>query len=106
MTTAGSRTNLEGIAMTDIGLRAATTAKVYVTGWRDSVLDGMKSRRDKGQGAIEYVGITILVVAIVALLLQTKMGNDIANKFRESINSVLNGGGGGGGAGGAGGTGG
>lgn len=86
--------------MTDIGLKAATRVRVYVTGWRDSVLDGVKSRKDKGQGAIEYVGITILVVAIVALLLQTNLGSEIANKFSEKIRSVLNGGGGGGGGGG------
>ena len=83
--------------MTDTGLKAATTARVHMTAWRDSVLDGIKSRKDKGQGAIEYVGITILVVAIVALLLQTNMGSEIANKFSEKIRSVLNGGGGGGG---------
>jgi hypothetical protein len=54
-------------------------------------------RGDRGQGSIEYVGITILVVAIVVLLLNTNMGSEIANTFREKINSVLNGGGGGGG---------
>lgn len=80
-----------------MGLKAVTAAKVYMTGWRNSVLEGVGSRKDKGQGAIEYVGITILVVAIVALLLQTNVGNDIANKFTEKINSVLNSGGGGGG---------
>jgi hypothetical protein len=52
-------------------------------------------RVDRGQGSIEYVGITILVVAIVVLLLNTNMGSEIANTFREKINSVLNGGGGG-----------
>lgn len=86
--------------MTDMGLKAVTAAKVYMTGWRNSVLEGVESRKDKGQGAIEYVGITILVVAIVALLLQTNIGTEIANKFTEKIRSVLNGGGGGGGAGG------
>ncbi|MFF3324613.1 hypothetical protein [Streptomyces sp. NPDC002889] len=85
--------------MTDIGLKAVTMVKAQASAWRDSVLDGVRSRRDRGQGSIEYVGITILVVAIVVLLLQTKMGNDIANKFTEKINSVLNGGGGGGGGG-------
>lgn len=85
--------------MTDMGLKAVTAAKVYMTGWRNSVLEGVGSRKDKGQGAIEYVGITILVVAIVALLLQTNMGNEIANTFRTKINSILNSGGGGGGTG-------
>jgi Flp pilus assembly pilin Flp len=57
-------------------------------------------RGDRGQGSIEYVGITILVVAIVVLLLNTNMGTEIANTFTQKINSVLNSGGGGGGGGG------
>jgi nucleoside permease NupC len=48
------------------------------------------------------VGITILVVAIVVLLLNTNLGASIADTFTEKINSVLNSGGGGGGGGGAG----
>ncbi|MFF3287933.1 hypothetical protein [Streptomyces sp. NPDC003023] len=52
------------------------------------------ARGDRGQGSIEYVGITILVVAIVVLLLNTNMGSEIANTFTEKINSVLSGGGG------------
>jgi nucleoside permease NupC len=59
-------------------------------------------RGDRGQGSIEYVGITILVVAIVVLLLNTNMGSEIANTFTQKINSVLNSGGGGGGGGGGG----
>jgi hypothetical protein len=91
--------------MTETGLRAATAAMLYVTGWRDSVVEGIKSRKDKGQGAIEYVGITILVVAIVVLLLNTKLGSEIANAFSAAIRSVLGGGGGAGGGGGGGGGG-
>ncbi|MFJ4498889.1 hypothetical protein [Streptomyces sp. NPDC088864] len=52
----------------------------------------MRRRRDSGQGAIEYVGITILVVAIVIALMSTNMGTKIATKFKEKIDSVLNGG--------------
>ncbi|MGX1505756.1 UNVERIFIED_CONTAM: hypothetical protein RKD43_004381 [Streptomyces graminofaciens] len=63
-------------------------------------LEGLRRRGDRGQGSIEYVGITILVVAIVVLLLNTNMGSSIADTFTEKINSVLNGGGGGGGGGG------
>jgi hypothetical protein len=50
----------------------------------------MKRRSDKGQGALEYVGITILVVAIVVALLNTNMGATIANKFTSKVNEVLN----------------
>ncbi|WP_240138773.1 hypothetical protein [Streptomyces sp. MUM 178J] len=81
---------------TDTGLRAVTAAKVHLSHWRDAVLEGVGRRREAGQGAIEYVGITILVVAIVILLLNTNIGSEIANTFTAKIRSVLNSGGGGG----------
>lgn len=77
--------------MTNMTLKAATRTQVYVNHWANTTVDHMKRRRDRGQGAIEYVGITILVVAIVVALLNTKLGDTIANKFKEKIDSVLNG---------------
>ncbi|MFC9943671.1 hypothetical protein [Streptomyces pratensis] len=71
-------------------LKAAVNTRVYVNSWANTTVDHMKRRRDNGQGALEYVGITILVVAIVVALLNTKMGDTIANKFKEKINEVLN----------------
>ncbi|MET9933764.1 MULTISPECIES: hypothetical protein [unclassified Streptomyces] len=75
--------------MSDTTLKAATTAKVYVGSWVNTRVDALQKRRDRGQGAMEYVGITILVVAILAALLATDMGSTIANKFTEKINSVI-----------------
>jgi len=74
-------------------LKAMTTTQVYVGHWANTTVERMRRRSDKGQGAIEYVGIIILVVAIVIALINTKMGNAIANKFKETINKVLNSGG-------------
>ncbi|MEV7104786.1 hypothetical protein ACFWXA_10315 [Streptomyces atroolivaceus] len=76
--------------MSNITLRAATATQVYVNTWKNTAIDAMKRRSDKGQGALEYVGITILVVAIVVALLNTKMGDTIANKFTTKVNEVLN----------------
>lgn len=76
--------------MKNIALKAAVSTQTYVHHWVDTTVDHMKRRRDRGQGAIEYVGITILVVAIVIALLNTDMGKDIGNKFKEKINSILN----------------
>ncbi|MFJ4339260.1 hypothetical protein [Streptomyces sp. NPDC088915] len=75
--------------MSDTTLKAATTAKVYVGSWVNTRVDALQKRRDRGQGAMEYVGITILVVAILAALLATDMGTTIANTFKEKINSVI-----------------
>ncbi|MEU8525013.1 hypothetical protein AB0C77_05345 [Streptomyces sp. NPDC048629] len=76
--------------MNDVMLKAATTTKVYVGSWVDTRIDALQKKRERGQGALEYVGITILVVAILVALLNTKMGDTIANKFKEKINEVLN----------------
>ena len=76
--------------MSKITLKAATAVQVHVNTWRNTTIDAMKRRSDKGQGALEYVGITILVVAIVVALLNTNMGATIANKFTSKVNEVLN----------------
>ncbi|MEV5600993.1 hypothetical protein AB0L33_06085 [Streptomyces sp. NPDC052299] len=75
--------------MKDIALRAAVRTQTYVNHWAHTTVDRMTRRKDRGQGAIEYVGITILVVAIVIALINTKMGTTIGNKFKEKINKVL-----------------
>lgn len=75
--------------MNDVMLKAATTTKVYVGSWVNTRVEAMKSK-DRGQGALEYVGITILVVAILVLLLDSNMGQTITDKFKEQVNKVLN----------------
>lgn len=76
--------------MNETMLKAVATTKVYVGHWANTTTERMRRRGDKGQGAIEYVGIIILVVAIVIALLNTNMGDTIANKFKEKVNSILN----------------
>ncbi|WP_406862837.1 hypothetical protein ABZO31_21385 [Streptomyces sp. HUAS MG47] len=75
--------------MNDVMLKAATTTKVYVGSWVNTRVEALQAKRDRGQGAMEYVGITILVVAILAALLQTNMGQTIANTFKTKISSVI-----------------
>ncbi len=79
--------------MNNAMLKAMTSTQVYVGHWANTTVERMRRRSDKGQGAIEYVGIIILVVAIVIALINTKMGDTIANKFKATINKVLNAGG-------------
>jgi Flp pilus assembly pilin Flp len=76
--------------MNEMMLKATTATKLYVGSWVNTTAERMRRDRDKGQGAVEYVGIIILVVAIVIALLNTNMGATIANAFTTKINSVLN----------------
>jgi hypothetical protein len=88
---ADGRPKTEGTTtMNETMLKAVATTKVHVGSWVNTTARRMRREGDKGQGAIEYVGIVILVVAIVIALLNTNMGDTIANSFRTKINSVLN----------------
>ncbi|WP_326672116.1 polymorphic toxin-type HINT domain-containing protein [Streptomyces sp. NBC_01257] len=51
-----------------------------------------RGRRDRGQGALEYVGLTLVVVAIVGALLATGVGPDLAKKFGVEVCKVTGGG--------------
>ncbi|MFE6978877.1 polymorphic toxin-type HINT domain-containing protein [Streptomyces sp. NPDC057682] len=59
----------------------------------------LRGRRDRGQGALEYVGLTLVVVAIVGALMATGVGPDLAKKFGVEICKVTGGGNCGGGGG-------
>ena len=46
-------------------------------------------RDDRGQGTIEYVGMVIVAAIIVLALLQTDMGDTIAEEFTGRIEDIL-----------------
>ncbi|WP_308310505.1 hypothetical protein [Streptomyces sp. CC210A] len=77
--------------MKDAALKATATTRAYIGTWANTRIEKTRSRRDRGQGAIEYVGITILVVAIVVALLNTEMGDTIATAFTDAIGEVIGG---------------
>ncbi|MFE6978559.1 Tox-REase-5 domain-containing protein [Streptomyces sp. NPDC057682] len=45
-------------------------------------------RRDRGQSALEYVGLVMLVAAIVVALLLSGVGGPMADRFQEAVCSV------------------
>ncbi|MFE9556525.1 hypothetical protein ACFYMW_29365 [Streptomyces sp. NPDC006692] len=69
-------------------LKATTKAQVRVNGWMNTTVDAMKRRADKGQGAVEYMGIIVVVVAIILVLTQTNFGNAIRDKITAAINKI------------------
>ncbi|MFE5485966.1 Flp family type IVb pilin [Streptomyces sp. NPDC056527] len=74
--------------MNDVMLRAVTKAKVRFGGW-------VRARSgDRGQTAVEYLGIIVVVVAIVIAISGTSIGQDIKNAISTKIASLTGGGGG------------
>ncbi|MGA5191950.1 Flp family type IVb pilin [Streptomyces exfoliatus] len=63
--------------MNDAMLKALTKAKLELTTWTRS--------KDRGQTAVEYLGIIVVVVAIVVAITGTDIGNSIKNAITQKI---------------------
>ncbi|MFF7811926.1 Flp family type IVb pilin [Streptomyces roseolus] len=69
--------------MYDAMLKALTRARLHTT-----------SRDDRGQTAVEYLGIIVVVVAIIIAITGTDIGTSILNAIRDKISDITGGGGG------------
>ncbi|MEV3948167.1 hypothetical protein AB0K57_10940 [Streptomyces halstedii] len=66
-------------------------ASVNVKVWANTSVERMKSRADRGQGAVEYLGIIVVVVAIILVLMTTNFGNTIAGAITTQIGKITGG---------------
>jgi pilus assembly protein Flp/PilA len=77
--------------MTDLMLKTAVATKVRVNGWKNTTVAAIRHRADdKGQTAVEYLGIIAVVVAIVLAITGTSIGQTILNKITGLIGKVGN----------------
>ncbi|MFH9861705.1 Flp family type IVb pilin [Streptomyces sp. NPDC017202] len=74
--------------MSDLMLKTVVAAKVRVSGWKNTTARAARRRGDRGQTAVEYLGIIAVVVAIVVLIANTNLGATIVNKLTAQIAKV------------------
>ncbi|MFD7132721.1 Flp family type IVb pilin [Streptomyces sp. NPDC059894] len=74
--------------MSDLLLRTTVAARVRVSGWKNTTAQAVRRRGDRGQTAVEYLGIIAVVVAIVVLIANTNLGQTIVDKLRTQISKV------------------
>ncbi|MFG3346569.1 Flp family type IVb pilin [Streptomyces sp. NPDC048018] len=74
--------------MNDALLKALTKARVHAGSWSAR----RNSRGDRGQTAVEYLGIIVVVVAIVVAISGTSIGQDIKDAISRKITSLTGGG--------------
>lgn len=72
--------------------RRAVAAQIAVTGMILGAFDRLKSD-DRGQGSVEYVGIILVVVAIVGAIIaiansNTSIGDAIMDRISSAISSI------------------
>ncbi len=79
----------------DIINRRLTIAYVTVVGFMSGAVDRM-GRDDRGQGSVEYVGIVLVVAALIMAVIGVmgsqggEIGNAIVSKVSEAIDSIHN----------------
>ncbi|WP_328942805.1 Flp family type IVb pilin [Streptomyces sp. NBC_00250] len=73
--------------MNDAMLKALTKARLELAAWTAS------RGRDRGQTAVEYLGIIVVVVAIVVAITGTDLGQSIKNAISQKITELTGGGG-------------
>ncbi|MER7637261.1 MULTISPECIES: Flp family type IVb pilin [unclassified Streptomyces] len=77
--------------MSDLMLKTAVATKARVNGWKNTTVEALQRRAgDKGQTAVEYLGIIAVVVAIVLAITGTSIGSTILGKITGLINQVGN----------------
>ncbi|MCL2454764.1 MAG: hypothetical protein FWD18_05615 [Micrococcales bacterium] len=73
--------------------RQMALTRIAITGFVAGVFDRMKGD-DRGQGSVEYVGIALVVAAILTAVILMVTGNDfgigqaIGDAVKNAINSV------------------
>ncbi len=75
--------------MSDLMLKTAVATRTRVNGWKNTTVEALQRRAgDKGQTAVEYLGIIAVVVAIVLAITGTSIGSTILGKITGLINQV------------------
>lgn len=75
--------------MSKLMLKASVNARV----WANTAVERMKMRadRDRGQGAVEYLGIIVVVVAIILVIMTTNLGSAIAGALTTQVGKITGG---------------
>ncbi|MEU6594761.1 hypothetical protein ACIP4Y_15220 [Streptomyces sp. NPDC088810] len=75
--------------MSDLLLKTAVATKVRLNGWKNTTVEAMRRRGgDRGQTAVEYLGIIAVVVAIVLAITGTDIGKTILDKIKSKITEI------------------
>ena len=77
--------------MSNVALKTVVDVKVRVNGWKNTAVQAVQRRADKGQTAVEYLGIIAVVVAIVLAITGTDIGQTIYNAIKDKITEVTGG---------------
>lgn len=76
--------------MSNITLKAA----VRVNGWANTAVSSIQKRyaaKDRGQTAFEYLGIVLVVVAIIGAVAASDIGTNISDRIDGLVTAITSG---------------
>ncbi|MBM7057982.1 hypothetical protein [Streptomyces durocortorensis] len=76
--------------MSDITLKTA----VRVNGWANTAVSRLQKRyaaKDRGQTAFEYLGIVLVVVAIIGAVAASDIGGNISKRIDGLVTAIVSG---------------
>ncbi|MFI9581243.1 hypothetical protein ACIHCQ_05250 [Streptomyces sp. NPDC052236] len=68
-------------------LKAAVATQLRVSGWKNTAIERLNRRADKGQTSVEYIGMLVAVIAIIAIV--ATMSSDIGDAIGTKIKTVI-----------------
>ncbi|MEV6106032.1 hypothetical protein AB0M28_15135 [Streptomyces sp. NPDC051940] len=73
-------------------LRSVVRSEIWASDWASTAGSRLRRRYrrpfDRGQTAVEYLGIIAVAVAIVLVLMTSGLGNTILSKIKAQINKI------------------
>ncbi|MFB8035367.1 Flp family type IVb pilin [Streptomyces sp. NPDC056004] len=73
--------------MSDITLKTV----VRINGWANTTVSAIQKRyeaKDRGQTAFEYLGIILVVVAIIGAIAASGIGGSISSKISDLVSQI------------------
>ncbi|MEU0522161.1 hypothetical protein [Streptomyces niveus] len=77
--------------MSNVTVKAATNTRRYAGTWTNTLVTAVKRRGDQGQGAVEYVGVIVLVALIIAAIVGSDVDSTIADGLTNTVGEILGG---------------
>lgn len=70
-------------------LKLTTRTQIAATAWAARRAESMKAKREAGQTSFEYLGIAIVIAAIIGVLATTDIGTAIKEKIVSAIDKIF-----------------
>ncbi|RPK44502.1 hypothetical protein OG322_12385 [Streptomyces sp. NBC_01260] len=77
--------------MSNITLKTAVNTQIRVAGWANTAVSKIQKRyetADRGQTAFEYLGIILVVVAIIGGMVASGIGGAITGRITKLVDQI------------------